>query len=118
VKEVLLSFRPADLIFKSIHGPCPPFPIPTRFCQDFLALFEAPRPKRAGLPGKVVSFYIVPLVPVLKDEACGARAGRGQESYSFFSPMQAGLIIRERSCMKRVSRYSRPSESSGICWTW
>jgi len=29
-----------------------------------------------GLPGKVVFFYIVPLVPVLKGGACGAHAGQ------------------------------------------
>ena len=37
--------------------------------------------QRAGLPGKVISFYVVPLDPALKGGACGALAGQGRTSW-------------------------------------
>jgi drug/metabolite transporter (DMT)-like permease len=41
-----------------------------------LPRIEAPRPKRAGLPGGVVSFNRVPLDPVPKHGACAVHAGQ------------------------------------------
>ena len=57
---------------------------------------------RPGLPGKVISFHIVPLAPNYP-----ARGGTGLAGH---------IPAKEKSCLRLVSPCNPPRGSSQICW--
>jgi hypothetical protein len=58
---------------------------------------EAQRPKGRGLPGELVSVYIVPLDPALNGWACGAIP---VNLYAELLDVQSLLQMKKRKCIR------------------